>query len=301
MPAPRNRGNAQRRSFTTIFSNEQRYLSLTGLSRDIADASLGTQSNVFERCVTSSLLPSRAAERYAAMLYARDEPLGVLECIEALARELSITADEPASEEGLVGFVRYAYDFAIRHRVEIGPCAARRTLAADLEALVDHLSQREERGGPEAADRLLTLISELSGDNEFLRKNWGQVKKVLSYAWEPKSWDGNQDGVMEGSQHNTMDARWRWEAYRRRPLRQMGVHLRSRENQADPRGSGSPSRGIGIPVNRISESIQWLLSKQQQVSWSMYMPYGNLYMDHTLAAAKARTSIESPHRRRTAP
>ena len=61
------------------------------------------------------------------MLYARDEPLGVLECIEALARELSITADEPASEEGLVGFVRYAYDFAIRHRVEIGPCAARRT------------------------------------------------------------------------------------------------------------------------------------------------------------------------------
>ena len=166
MPAPRNRGNAQRRSFTTIFSNEQRYLSLTGLSRDIADASLGTQSNVFERCVTSSLLPSRAAERYAAMLYARDEALGVLECIEALARELSITADEPASEEGLVGFVRYAYDFALRHRVEIGPCAARRTLAADLEALVDHLSQREERGGPEAADRLLTLISELSGDNE---------------------------------------------------------------------------------------------------------------------------------------
>ncbi|MBQ3338765.1 MAG: hypothetical protein IJG82_04085, partial [Atopobiaceae bacterium] len=28
------------------------------------------------------------------------------------------------------------------------------------------LSQREERGGPEAADRLLPLISELSGDNE---------------------------------------------------------------------------------------------------------------------------------------
>ncbi|MBQ3338134.1 MAG: hypothetical protein IJG82_00820, partial [Atopobiaceae bacterium] len=166
MPAPRKRGNAQRRSFTTIFSNEQRYLSLTGLSRDIADASLGTQSNVFERCVTSSLLPSKAAERYAAMLYARDEPLSVLECIEALARELSITADEPASEEGLAGFVRHAYDYAARHRVEIGSCAARRALAADLEALVDQLSQWEAEGGPEAADRLLALISELSDDGE---------------------------------------------------------------------------------------------------------------------------------------
>ncbi|HQE69646.1 MAG TPA: hypothetical protein PK071_00805, partial [Atopobiaceae bacterium] len=91
-----------------------------------------------ERCVTSSLLPSRAAERYAAMLYARDEPLGVLECIEALARDLSIAAGEPASEEGLVGFVRYAYDYAAEHHVEIGPCAARKALAADLEALVDH-------------------------------------------------------------------------------------------------------------------------------------------------------------------
>ena len=49
---------------------------------------------------------------------------------------------------------------------------------------------------------------QLSGDNEFLRKNWGQVKKVLSYAWKPKSWDGNQDGVMEGSQHNTMDVNY---------------------------------------------------------------------------------------------
>ena len=49
---------------------------------------------------------------------------------------------------------------------------------------------------------------QLSGDNEFLRKNWGQVKKVLSFAWVDKGWDGNQDGVMEGSQHNTMDVNY---------------------------------------------------------------------------------------------
>lgn len=46
---------------------------------------------------------------------------------------------------------------------------------------------------------------QLSGDNDFLRKNWQQVKKVLSYAWVEKGWDGNRDGVMEGRQHNTMD------------------------------------------------------------------------------------------------
>ena len=49
---------------------------------------------------------------------------------------------------------------------------------------------------------------QLSGDNEFLRKNWEEVKKVLSFAWVDKGWDGNQDGVMEGSQHNTMDVNY---------------------------------------------------------------------------------------------
>ena len=49
---------------------------------------------------------------------------------------------------------------------------------------------------------------QLLGDNQYLRDNWEQVKKVLSFAWEEKSWDGNQDGVMEGSQHNTMDVNY---------------------------------------------------------------------------------------------
>lgn len=49
---------------------------------------------------------------------------------------------------------------------------------------------------------------QLSGDQKFLSDNWQQVKKVLGYAWEARSWDGNQDGVMEGSQHNTMDVNY---------------------------------------------------------------------------------------------
>ena len=49
---------------------------------------------------------------------------------------------------------------------------------------------------------------QLSGDNDFLKKNYAQVKKVLEFAWTENGWDGNQDGVMEGSQHNTMDVNY---------------------------------------------------------------------------------------------
>jgi len=49
---------------------------------------------------------------------------------------------------------------------------------------------------------------QFSGDNAFLKKNYDKVKKVMSYAWIPGGWDGNQDGVMEGSQHNTMDVNY---------------------------------------------------------------------------------------------
>jgi non-lysosomal glucosylceramidase len=49
---------------------------------------------------------------------------------------------------------------------------------------------------------------QLSGDTSFLKKNYDKVKKVLAYAWIPGGWDGNQDGVMEGSQHNTMDVNY---------------------------------------------------------------------------------------------
>lgn len=49
---------------------------------------------------------------------------------------------------------------------------------------------------------------QLSGSDEFLQKNWQAVKKVLAFAWETGGWDGDQDGVMEGCQHNTMDVEY---------------------------------------------------------------------------------------------
>ena len=49
---------------------------------------------------------------------------------------------------------------------------------------------------------------QFSGDEAWLRSFWPKIKKALSFAWVEKGWDGNQDGVMEGSQHNTMDVNY---------------------------------------------------------------------------------------------
>lgn len=44
---------------------------------------------------------------------------------------------------------------------------------------------------------------QLSGDNEYLRELWPGAKRALEFAWH--DWDKDQDGVMEGEQHNTYD------------------------------------------------------------------------------------------------
>ncbi len=46
---------------------------------------------------------------------------------------------------------------------------------------------------------------QLSGDHDFLLMHWEKVKAVLAFAWIKGGWDADQDGVMEGVQHNTMD------------------------------------------------------------------------------------------------
>lgn len=45
----------------------------------------------------------------------------------------------------------------------------------------------------------------LSGDTDWLRSLWPQIRKAVEYAWKPGGWDADRDGVMEGVQHNTYD------------------------------------------------------------------------------------------------
>ena len=67
-----------------------------------------------------------------------------------------------------------------------------------------------QKGGTAADGQMGTIIKmyrdwQLSGNTEFLKESWPNVKNALAFAWEENSWDANADGVMEGMQANTMD------------------------------------------------------------------------------------------------
>jgi hypothetical protein len=46
---------------------------------------------------------------------------------------------------------------------------------------------------------------QMSADDAFLKRNWAGVKKALQYLIHE---DGDGDGILAGSQHNTLDANW---------------------------------------------------------------------------------------------
>lgn len=48
----------------------------------------------------------------------------------------------------------------------------------------------------------------LTGDDDHLRRLWPAARKALEFAWVPLGWDADEDGVMEGCQHNTMDVEY---------------------------------------------------------------------------------------------
>ena len=75
------------------------------------------------------------------------------------------------------------------------------------------LSKAADRHAPAADGQMGCIMKayrewQLSGDTAFLAEYWPKIRKALAFAWVEKGWDGNQDGVMEGSQHNTMDVNY---------------------------------------------------------------------------------------------
>jgi len=87
-------------------------------------------------------------------------------------------------------------DGKMRNRVE---------LPLELNATTDHVAAADGQMGT-----IMRFYRDymLSGDPEFLEKYWPKVKIAMSYAWIERGWDGNQDGVQEGKQHNTMDVNY---------------------------------------------------------------------------------------------
>ncbi len=49
---------------------------------------------------------------------------------------------------------------------------------------------------------------QLSGDDSMLRELWPNARRALEFCWRPGGWDADEDGVMEGCQHNTMDVEY---------------------------------------------------------------------------------------------
>ena len=49
---------------------------------------------------------------------------------------------------------------------------------------------------------------QLCGDDEMLATLWPHAKRAVEFCWIPGGWDADQDGVMDGCQHNTMDVEY---------------------------------------------------------------------------------------------
>jgi hypothetical protein len=68
-----------------------------------------------------------------------------------------------------------------------------------------------EHWGAAAADGQMGQIVKLyfdwtlTGDDDWLRRQWPSAKRALAYAWRPGGWDEQKSGVMDGAQHNTYD------------------------------------------------------------------------------------------------
>lgn len=48
----------------------------------------------------------------------------------------------------------------------------------------------------------------ITGNGEWIRENWQTIKKIIAFAWSEDNshaWDRDQDGVLEGRQHHTLD------------------------------------------------------------------------------------------------
>ena len=87
----------------------------------------------------------------------------------------------------------------------------------------------------------------ISGDTEWLRRNWLAVKRSIEYAWAETNedrWDADRDGVLEGRQHHTLDMElfgpnsWLTGFYLAalKAGAEMAEHLGERETAAEYRG-----------------------------------------------------------------
>jgi uncharacterized protein (DUF608 family) len=119
---------------------------------------------------------------------------------------------------------------------------------------------------------------QLSGDDDMLRRLWPNAKKTLQFCWRPGGWDADEDGVMEGCQHNTMDVEYygpnpqmgAWYLGALRAMEEMAKHL------ALTPSLSQRERGKGVE-GETKESLEAFAQKCRRLFSS-----GSAWMDHYL-------------------
>jgi uncharacterized protein (DUF608 family) len=142
--------------------------------------------------------------------------------------------------------------------------------------------ERARDFGKAAADGQMGCIMkiyrdwQLSGDGAMLEKLWPKVRKAIEFCWIDGGWDADQDGVMEGCQHNTMDV----EYYGPNP--QMGIWylgaLRAAEEMA---------RHLG--EKEFSRKCRQLFERGR--AWVDANLFNGEYYVHKIQPPKARSEI----------
>ena len=94
-------------------------------------------------------------------------------------------------------------DIVLRERADFDPAVSFKP-----DGMIDH--RGEFNAGHAIDGQAGTLLRayrdhQMSPDNAFLKRNYPSIKKAMQWLI---SQDGNADGILEGAQHNTLDAAW---------------------------------------------------------------------------------------------
>ncbi len=93
---------------------------------------------------------------------------------------------------------------------------------------------------------------QMSQDDAFLRRNYKAMRKAMDYL--VRTYDADEDGILTGGQHNTLDARWygkiTWLSLH------YGAALRAAGAMAEEMGDGKAARRFGGLADRGREYIE---------------------------------------------
>ena len=158
------------------------------------------------------------------------------------------------------------------------------------------LGQEPWRGA--AADGQMGVVMkcyrewQLSGDNAWLADNWPSIRSLLEYAWLPGCWDADQDGVMEGVQHNTYDV----EFYGPNPMMSVWYLGALRAGEEMAKGAGDTAfaarcRGL---YERGSQSIEAELFNGEYYIQKIQAPASLAATRPELRIGKGETNLADP-------